>query len=107
MPSDGFTTVAFLSVSPLGKGESVSAYVARCLDVIEASGVTHELGPMGTTLEGSWEEVMEVARRCVAELEDDCDRVSVLLKIDHRREGPGRLARKMESVRGARDRDGP
>ena len=40
------------SMSPLGKGESVSKYVARSLDIIDKSGVDYRLNPMGTVLEG-------------------------------------------------------
>ena len=40
------------SMSPLGKGESVSKYVARSLDIIDRSGVAYQLNPMGTVPEG-------------------------------------------------------
>ena len=40
------------SMYPLDKGESLSPYVARILDVIDRSGVTYRLNPMGTVLEG-------------------------------------------------------
>ena len=45
------------SMSPLGKGESVSEYVSRSLDIIDKSGVEYRLNPMGTVLEGEWDEV--------------------------------------------------
>jgi uncharacterized protein (TIGR00106 family) len=41
------------SMTPLGKGESVSPYVARCLEVVAASGLDYSLHAMGTTLEVS------------------------------------------------------
>ena len=40
------------SMTPLGKGESVSSYVARCLEIVAASGLEYRLHAMGTTLEG-------------------------------------------------------
>jgi uncharacterized protein YqgV (UPF0045/DUF77 family) len=36
------------SMSPFGKGESLSPYVARSLDIIDKSGVAYQLTPMGT-----------------------------------------------------------
>jgi uncharacterized protein YqgV (UPF0045/DUF77 family) len=42
------------AMAPGGKGESVSEYVARILDVIDRSGVPYQLTPMGTILEGDW-----------------------------------------------------
>ena len=48
------------SIAPVGQGESVSAHVARILDLIDRSGVPYQLTPMGTILEGEWAEVMAV-----------------------------------------------
>ncbi len=50
------------SMSPLGKGESVGKYVSRSLEIIDASRVDYRLNPMGTVLEGSWDEVFGVVR---------------------------------------------
>lgn len=41
------------SMSPLGKSESVGKYVARSLDIIDKSGVSYRLNPMGTSWKGS------------------------------------------------------
>ena len=40
------------SMTPLDKGESVSAYVARSLDIVDRSGLPYQLTPMGTIVEG-------------------------------------------------------
>ena len=61
------------SMSPFGKGESLSPYVSRILNVIDQSGVRYKLTPMCTILEGQWEEVMEVVTNCYKELEKDVD----------------------------------
>jgi uncharacterized protein YqgV (UPF0045/DUF77 family) len=42
------------AMAPHGQGESLSAHVARILDVIDKSGVRYQLTPMGTILEGDW-----------------------------------------------------
>ena len=39
-------------MSPLDKGESLSQYVARSLDIIDKSGLPYQLTPMGTIIEG-------------------------------------------------------
>ena len=59
------------SMSPLGKGESVSKYVARSLDIIDKSGVAYRLNPMGTVLEGEWDEVMAVVKKCYLRMRKD------------------------------------
>lgn len=87
------------SMSPLDKGESLSPYVARILKIIDGSGVPYKLNPMGTVLEGEWDEVMSVVTACFKELETDCKRISVAIKIDYRAGGPGRIDSKIEKVR--------
>jgi uncharacterized protein (TIGR00106 family) len=86
------------SMTPLGKGESVSAYVARCLEIIAASGLDYRLHAMGTTLEGDLDQVLDVVRRCFQALEADCDRISCSIKIDYRKGPGGRLDRKVQKV---------
>ncbi len=86
------------SMSPLNKGESVNAYVAGSLDIIDRSGVPYRLNPMGTVLEGEWDEVIGVVRQCLENMSAQCDRVTCTMKFDWRRGATGRLTSKVESV---------
>ena len=45
------------SMTPSTKEESKSPYVARILDVIDRSGLSYQLTPMVTIIEGDWAEV--------------------------------------------------
>lgn len=92
------------SMTPLGKGESVSPYVARCMEVVAASGLDYRLHAMGTTLEGELDEVFAVVRRCFEALGTDCDRISCSIKIDYRKGPGGRLRSKVEKVQALVDR---
>lgn len=86
------------SMTPLGKGESVSPYVARCLQIVAASGVDYRLHAMGTTLEGEWADVFAVVSRCFEALKADCERISCSIKVDYRRGPAGRLESKVRHV---------
>lgn len=86
------------SMSPLGKGESVGKYVSRSLDIIDKSGVAYRLNPMGTVLEGDWDEVFGVVRQCFQRMRKDCNRISCTIKVDYRKGHAGRLAAKTASV---------
>ena len=91
------------SIAPMDKGESVSAYVARALEIVVASGLSYRLHDMGTTVEGTLDEVLTVVRRCVEALEPDCDRISCSIKMDYRKGRESRLgskARKVEELVG-------
>ncbi len=86
------------SMSPLGKGESVGKYVSRSLDLIDKSGVDYRLNPMGTVLEGDWEDVFTVVRQCFDQMRRDCNRISCTIKVDYRKGHSGRLSGKVSSV---------
>jgi uncharacterized protein (TIGR00106 family) len=86
------------SIFPVDKGGSVSAYVAKALDIIKKSGLPHRLGPMGTSVEGDWGEVMAVVTRCFETLKKESDRVYMTLKVDYRKGASGRLEGKVKSV---------
>ena len=86
------------AMAPAGQGTSLSAFVARSLDIIDKSGVPYQLTPMGTILEGEWDQVMGVVSACYQAMSADCERVGVHIKIDARTGAGGRLRSKVESV---------
>lgn len=86
------------SMTPLGKGESVSPYVAKSLKIIEASGLDYRLHAMGTVIEGEWDEVFDVVRQCHEAMAVDCDRVTCSIKVDARKGASGRLTSKVKSI---------
>jgi uncharacterized protein (TIGR00106 family) len=86
------------SMTPLGKGESVGKYVARSLDIIDRSGLEYRLNPMGTVIEGEWDEVMGVVKDCLERMRKDCNRISITMKADYRKGAKGRLVGKIVSV---------
>ena len=86
------------SIYPTDKGISVSPYVSRILDNIDKSGVTYQLTPMGTILEGDWNKVMTVVSGCFNLLAEDCERITVNLKVDYRKGSESRMHTKIEKV---------
>jgi uncharacterized protein (TIGR00106 family) len=86
------------SITPLGAGESVSQYVARCVDVIDRSGLDYRLHAMGTEVEGDVGPLLDLLKKCVEALAVDCDRISVTAKLDYRKGHGGALAGKVASV---------
>ena len=92
------SVLAEFSMSPLGKGESVSKYVSRNLQIIADSGVPYRLGPMGTCLEGQWDDVFGVIRKCYERMSQDCGRITCSIKLDIRAGHDGRLTDKIEKI---------
>lgn len=86
------------SLYPTDKGESVSDYVKRNLEIIDDSGLAYKLGPMGTCLEGEYDEVMAVVKKCFDAMSEDCGRVACQIKIDYRAGRSGRLDGKVQTL---------
>lgn len=95
---DDVVVLLEFSMSPLAVGESVSQYVSRSLDIIDQSGLPYRLNPMGTVIEGPWDQVMDVVKACLDCMRQDCDRISTIVKIDYRKGKTGRLDSKVASV---------
>ncbi len=87
------------SMFPTDRGESKSAYVSRIIDMIDKSGVTYRLTPMGTVIEtDTVDQALKIVSQAYAQLEGDCNRVYSSLKIDIRKGESGRLSGKIKSV---------
>lgn len=86
------------SMTPITKGESVGEYVSRSLEIIDRSGLDYRLNPMGTVIEGEWDEVFSVIKQCFEKMSQDCDRISTVIKVDYRKGGVGRISGKVKSI---------
>lgn len=110
--------VAF-SVAPSGSGElsartgagdsgaladpdsSVSAAVAAAVRVVRASGLPHRTDAMFTTLEGEWDECLDVVKRACEAVGRHGDRVSLVLKADIRPGRTGEMQAKLDRLEAA------
>ena len=87
------------AIFPTDKGESVSAYVARVLERVRASGHPYQLTAMGTIVEtATMEEATTLLNQAYALLAKDSRRVYAVATFDVRAGTPGRLAAKVRSV---------
>lgn len=90
--------IAAFSITPLGAGDSVSELVAGAVRIVRESGLPNETNAMFTNIEGDWDEVMDVIKRCVDSVAEHAPRVSVVVKIDHRPGHADALHHKVEAV---------
>jgi uncharacterized protein YqgV (UPF0045/DUF77 family) len=92
--------VAF-SVAPSGSDSStgsVSEAVAAAVEVVRDSGLPNQTDSMFTTVEGSWQECMDVVRRACEAVGRFGPRVSLVLKADIRPGFEGELTAKVERL---------
>jgi uncharacterized protein (TIGR00106 family) len=90
--------IAAFSITPLGVGDSVADAVAGAVRIVRESGLPNETNAMFTNIEGEWDEVMGVIRRCVDAVSAVAPRVSVVIKIDHRPGVTDALTSKVQAV---------
>jgi uncharacterized protein (TIGR00106 family) len=92
--------IAF-SVAPSGVGDSVSEAVADAVTVVRESGLPHHTDAMFTTIEGEWDECLDVVRRACEAVGRHGDRVSLVLKADIRPGWTGELQAKVDRLEAA------
>jgi uncharacterized protein (TIGR00106 family) len=96
--------IAF-SVAPSGTGDSVSAAVADAVRVVRESGLPNRTDSMFTTIEGEWDECMDVVQRACDAVGRHGDRVSLVLKADIRPGRTGEMQAKLDRLEAALDGD--
>ncbi len=77
---------------------SVSEAVAAAIRVVRESGLPHRTDAMFTTLEGGWDECMDVIKRACEVVGEHSPRVSLVVKADLRPGRSGELDGKVERV---------
>ncbi len=86
------------SVIPVGGGESIGEEIAKVIDVVDKSGLPYKASPMGTAVEGEWDEVMGVIRDCHKAVVGDGLRAFTSITIDDRPGTVNRITEKLASV---------
>jgi len=89
--------VAF-SIIPIGVGSSLGAHLAEVLKIVDASGLPYKVNPMGTVIEGEWDEVMKLIKKCHKTVLKTGERSVTTISIDDRKGKPNRIEEKVKSV---------
>ncbi len=84
---------------PTDKGESVSEYVSKIIEMIRNSGFQYKLTAMGTIVEtSSVEEATEIINKSYSILETYSNRVYASIKLDIQKNKKNRLLSKIKSI---------
>jgi len=90
--------VVNFSIVPIGKGDSLSTQVAEVLSLVHESGIDYKLHAMGTILEGDWDKILKLVKKCHKKTLKTSDRVLTTITIDDRKGKTNRIVRKVKSV---------
>ena len=86
------------SVIPISAGESMGNQIAKVLKIVDESGLPYKANPMGTVIEGNWDEVMTIIKKCHQEVIKSSPRIITSISIDDRPGKPNRITEKLKSV---------
>jgi uncharacterized protein (TIGR00106 family) len=86
------------SIVPIGASSSVGEKVAEILDLVDSSGLSYKLTPMGTIVEGEWDELMRLVKKCHMKMMRHEERVLTRIIIDDRKGKTGNIDREVRTV---------
>ena len=91
--------LAEFNIIPLGTGESMGDSIASVLKVVQESGLPYKANSMGTVIEGGWDDIMTLVKKCHEEVLKKAPRVTSTIQLDIRPSKPqDRLTEKLKSV---------
>jgi uncharacterized protein (TIGR00106 family) len=93
----GIMLVEF-SIIPIGTGSSIGDQIADVLKIVDSSGIPYKINPMGTVLEGEWDEVMKLIKKCHGAIMKNGERTVTTISIDDRKNKPKRIDQKVKSI---------
>ncbi len=89
-----------LCVVPIGVGLSVSKYVAACHKIINEAGLESQLHAYGTNIEGNWDKVFGVVKKCHERIHEmGAPRITTTIKAGTRIDREQTMADKIASVK--------
>ncbi|HCS25880.1 MAG TPA: hypothetical protein DIW43_00405 [Spongiibacteraceae bacterium] len=69
-------------IIPAGADISLSGYIAECQRLLQDAKLKHSLHAFGTNIEGEWDSVMDVVKRCHMRVHEmGAPRISSTVKI--------------------------
>lgn len=87
-----------LTIIPLGSGRSLSGAIAGLVEIIEDSGLDYRMTAFGTLIEGTWDQLTGVAKRCHFEAREKSERVLTMIRLDDYGERTGEIEGAVDRV---------
>ncbi|MFN2400446.1 MAG: MTH1187 family thiamine-binding protein [Gemmatimonadaceae bacterium] len=87
-----------LSIIPVGGDVHLSEEIADVLSVIDESGLPYQLTASGTLIEGGWDEVMNLVKRCHERARTRSPHVFTTIRIEDDEGARDKLIRNVRSV---------
>ncbi|RMF65817.1 MAG: thiamine-binding protein [Calditrichaeota bacterium] len=83
--------LAQVSIVPVGTGEETKELLAKAARIVHKSELNYQLTSMGMIIEGEWDEVIALVKKCHDEVKNFAERVVTNISIDDRKDLKDRL----------------
>lgn len=83
---------------PVDKGPKLSRPIAKVIDLIDKSGLKYQTTAMCTLIEGNWDELFALIKKCHFLLRKDSTRVYTRIVVDDRKNFPSPMSEKVGRV---------
>ncbi len=83
--------LAYINITPAGTGEETKELIAKAVKIIEKSELDYQFTSMGTIIEGEWDEIIFLVKKCHDEIKTFADRIVTTITIDDRKDLKNRL----------------
>jgi uncharacterized protein (TIGR00106 family) len=90
--------IVSFSVIPMGSSTSVGDKIAEILKIVDSSGLPYKINPMGTVVEGEWDDIMKLIKKCHKTTMKSGERTITTISIDDRKGKFRRIDEKVASV---------
>jgi len=90
--------LAEFSIVPIGSGSSIGGQLAEVLKIVDTSGISYKINPMGTVIEGEWDDVMKLIKKCHDAVMKSGERAVTTISVDDRKGRPNRIDEKVKSI---------
>ncbi len=87
-----------MTILPLGSGDTISEPVSETVATLQASRLPYQLTSTCTLIEGKWQDVMPVIRRCIDQLMENHPRVYANITVDYHADRTNRLKKSIARV---------
>ncbi|HLG93652.1 MAG TPA: MTH1187 family thiamine-binding protein [candidate division Zixibacteria bacterium] len=83
---------------PVDKGPKFSKPVAKVVNLIDKSGLKYQTTAMCTLIEGDWDEIFALIKKCHYLLRGSSSRVYTRIVVDDRKNFPNPMTEKVDGV---------
>lgn len=96
--------LAELSINLLGRGTHLSQDLAPILTTVDESGLPYRLTPLGTCIEGEWDELIALVKKCHQQARALSAHVMTTLRIEDEEGATDKLNENIAAVERAAGR---